>query len=181
VKDHSLLAKDFKTGQLPAGPKGDTGATGLQGQKGDKGDKGDPGPTVTGGAQTDSGHVGPVGGTMVDLNSGFTTTGQVVLPWTGRIFATGFADVDNAAAASARVRCNLFISDGTGPNNGLTAFSPNSFGDTPAVSNEHRSIPVTGFVTKPAGTYNIAIQCANVTNAVVAYSAAFNYIAVPAG
>src|SRR5437868_747535 len=122
VKNHSLLAKDFKAGQLPNGRKGDTGATGPQGPKGDtglKGDKGDPGPTITGGAQTDSGHVGPVGGTMVDLNAGFTTTGQVVLPWTGRIFATGFADVDNAAAASARVRCNLFISDGTGPNNGL--------------------------------------------------------------
>jgi hypothetical protein len=37
VKDGKLLAKDFKAGQLPAGP---TGATGAQGAKGDKGDPG---------------------------------------------------------------------------------------------------------------------------------------------
>lgn len=40
VKDRSLLKKDFKTGQLPAGPKGDTGAPGAKGDKGDKGDTG---------------------------------------------------------------------------------------------------------------------------------------------
>jgi Collagen triple helix repeat (20 copies) len=52
VKDGSLLGKDFKAGQLPAGPKGDPGSTGPQGpqglkgdkgDRGDKGDKGDPG------------------------------------------------------------------------------------------------------------------------------------------
>jgi hypothetical protein len=43
VKDASLLAADFKAGQLPAGPKGDTGPRGLQGIQGVKGDKGDPG------------------------------------------------------------------------------------------------------------------------------------------
>jgi hypothetical protein len=36
VKDGSLLANDFKAGQIPAGP---------QGEKGDKGDKGDAGPS----------------------------------------------------------------------------------------------------------------------------------------
>ena len=43
VKNRSLLSVDFRSGQLPAGPKGDPGATGA---KGDKGDKGDPGPLV---------------------------------------------------------------------------------------------------------------------------------------
>jgi Collagen triple helix repeat (20 copies) len=58
VKDGSLLAADFKAGQIPAGPKGDKGDRGAQGLKGDrgpqglqgvrgiqgqKGDKGDPG------------------------------------------------------------------------------------------------------------------------------------------
>lgn len=43
VKDGSLLAKDFKSGQLPQGPKGDTGAAGAPGAPGVKGDKGDPG------------------------------------------------------------------------------------------------------------------------------------------
>jgi hypothetical protein len=43
VKDASLMAADFKAGQLPAGPqgpKGDPGAQGIQGQTGAKGDPG---------------------------------------------------------------------------------------------------------------------------------------------
>ena len=52
VKDGSLLAADFKAGQLTAGPKGDkgdpgapgaAGAPGVAGAKGDKGDQGLPG------------------------------------------------------------------------------------------------------------------------------------------
>jgi Collagen triple helix repeat (20 copies) len=49
VRDHALLSRDFKQGQLPAGPKGDPGAPGPQGPKGDtgapgqQGTKGDPG------------------------------------------------------------------------------------------------------------------------------------------
>ena len=37
VREGSLLAGDFKRGQLPAGPQGPRGATGLQGPKGDPG------------------------------------------------------------------------------------------------------------------------------------------------
>jgi len=44
VKNRSLLAVDFKTGQLPAGPIGPQGANGARGDKGEKGDKGDAGP-----------------------------------------------------------------------------------------------------------------------------------------
>jgi hypothetical protein len=58
VKDGSLLAKDFKAGQLPAGPQGQAGATGpagatgaagAAGAAGAKGDPGDPtAPAVSG-------------------------------------------------------------------------------------------------------------------------------------
>lgn len=41
VKDRSLLADDFRPGQLPAGPRG---ASGPQGPKGDRGDMGATGP-----------------------------------------------------------------------------------------------------------------------------------------
>jgi hypothetical protein len=40
VKDGSLLAKDFKAGELPAGPQGTPGAPGAKGDKGDPGDAG---------------------------------------------------------------------------------------------------------------------------------------------
>lgn len=46
VRDGALLAKDFRAGELPAGPRGATGATGAPGAPGapgGKGDKGDPG------------------------------------------------------------------------------------------------------------------------------------------
>jgi hypothetical protein len=55
VTDHSLLARDFKAGQLPTGrrgPQGDVGASGPRGPQGDvgatgpKGDKGDVGPST---------------------------------------------------------------------------------------------------------------------------------------
>lgn len=43
VKDRSLLAKDFKAGQLPAGAQGPQGTQGPKGDKGDQGPKGDAG------------------------------------------------------------------------------------------------------------------------------------------
>jgi hypothetical protein len=180
VKNRSLLARDFKRGQLPRGLRGATGPQGPKGDTGAQGERGPAGPSLVGGAKSDSGTIGPIAGTMVDLASGATTTGQVVLPWTGLITANGFADVATTAATTSRTRCNLFISDGTGPNNGLATFSPNSFGDTPATNNYHISIPLTGFITKPAGTYNIAVRCAIVSGSVASHTAALSYTAVPA-
>jgi len=43
VKNGALLAQDFKTGQLPTGPKGDRGAPGDAGPAGPVGSKGDSG------------------------------------------------------------------------------------------------------------------------------------------
>jgi hypothetical protein len=68
VKDRSLTAKDFKSGQLPAGEKGATGATGPQGPQGPAGANGAPGATG------DQGPAGPVDSLSVRLtrNSGTT-------------------------------------------------------------------------------------------------------------
>jgi hypothetical protein len=43
VRNYSLLARDFATGQLPTGPKGDTGAKGEKGDPGSPGSPGSPG------------------------------------------------------------------------------------------------------------------------------------------
>lgn len=66
VRNGSLLAKDFKAGQLPAGagaagPKGDAGAKGEAGPKGEAGAKGDAGPQGAAGAQGEPGATGPQG------------------------------------------------------------------------------------------------------------------------
>ena len=55
VKDGSLLAKDFKAGQLPGGPQGNPGQTGAPGPAGPKGE---PGAKGAAGAQ---GAPGPAG------------------------------------------------------------------------------------------------------------------------
>ena len=45
VRNRSLLARDFKAGQLPAGPQGLPGARGAKGDKGDRGVQGERGPS----------------------------------------------------------------------------------------------------------------------------------------
>ncbi len=45
VKNRSLKAIDFATGQIPAGPAGPKGDKGDKGSKGDRGSKGDAGPS----------------------------------------------------------------------------------------------------------------------------------------
>jgi hypothetical protein len=40
VKDHSLMARDFKGGQVPRGPVGPQGSTGPQGSQGPQGPQG---------------------------------------------------------------------------------------------------------------------------------------------
>jgi len=57
IKDGALLAKDFKAGELPAGPQGAQGAPGEKGDKGDKGDPGDAGTAVAYATVTSTGNV----------------------------------------------------------------------------------------------------------------------------
>jgi hypothetical protein len=61
VKDRSLLAKDFKAGQLPKGPRGATGATGATGAQGPAGPAGPEGPVGDTGPQGETGPAGAVG------------------------------------------------------------------------------------------------------------------------
>jgi hypothetical protein len=61
VKDGSLLAVDFESGQIGAGPKGQAGERGPQGEAGPKGDQGGRGNQGDRGAQGSQGDVGPRG------------------------------------------------------------------------------------------------------------------------
>ncbi len=70
VKDKSLLARDFKPGQLPRGAQGDegppgpVGATGPTGAQGPAGPAGPAGPQGATGAAGATGAIGPSWGTM---------------------------------------------------------------------------------------------------------------------
>jgi hypothetical protein len=58
VRNGSLLATDFKPGQLPVGPRGLAGTQGIPGLKGDPGAKGATGPMGDPGAKGDPGAPG---------------------------------------------------------------------------------------------------------------------------
>jgi hypothetical protein len=90
VKNRSLKAADFATGQLPAGPKGDQGIQGIQGPQGPKGAPGDPAPTpiltVRSASDVDSaeadceiGEAALGGGATVDTAGGFLTDSEPVV------------------------------------------------------------------------------------------------------
>lgn len=107
VLDGSLLASDFKPGQLPQGPKGD------KGDKGDKGERGDPGVPATrlwawvdaAGAIRRSSGVTRVtkdgfASYLVEFNQ--TITGCAIVAGQAQ-FALGFASALGVSATTARV------------------------------------------------------------------------------
>lgn len=125
VKDRSLLSKDFKAGELPAGAEGATGAAGPAGAAGSQGAQGAQGPQGPGGPQGPQGPQGPSGGGAVFLGRAFDTSlnlpalpdGQnlrtisITLPTAGRIYAFGHARLATYCAAGD-VRVRLHLDDG---------------------------------------------------------------------
>lgn len=110
VKNQSLLAADFKPGQLPAGPQG---AAGAPGPKGDKGDNGDPGAVGVSGHQRVAGQSETVAagayrtltamcpnGKRVLGGGVFTSSASADIPVSFPAFDTGWrADVRNPTAS----------------------------------------------------------------------------------
>ncbi len=72
VKDGSLLAADFKSGQLPAGAPGATGEAGPVGPKGEPGPQGPAGVPGAPGPKGDTGDTGATGATGVAGTAGAT-------------------------------------------------------------------------------------------------------------
>ena len=113
VKNRSLKAVDFASGQLPQGPKGDAGARGPQGVQGEKGDPGDPAPTpiltVRSASDVDSaqadcqiGEAALGGGATVDTAGGFLTDSEPV-PNVDDVPIGWFAAAEQSSAADTNV------------------------------------------------------------------------------
>jgi hypothetical protein len=94
VKNRSLLAADFKAGQLPAGPQGLQGIQGVQGIQGQQGDRGPTGPTAV--FQFDS------AGAYDPPSTGETALTQttVNLPVSGKLMITATMQVTARAKPS---------------------------------------------------------------------------------
>jgi hypothetical protein len=162
VKDRSLTAKDFKAGQLkagPTGPAGAAGANGAAGTPGKDGAKGDPGPTA--GAYVSTGSATTTLSdnqtkTVVDLG---TTGKRITTSFPAIIMATGQASVYADAADDGQVACQIVIDEGAG--GALTPAGQEQWFNFPATLHYNNGYSATGGATKPAGTYNVGMQCTN--------------------
>jgi hypothetical protein len=141
IKDHSLLARDFKAGQLkagpqgamgPAGPAGAAGTAGASGAKGETGTAGAKGDAGTAGARGDTGPTGPAGPFVDTLPSGKTLKGNFAVSG----FRTATAGTDYATGAisfgiplSAAPAPSVIPSGGT-----PTASCPGSLADPQALA-----------------------------------------------
>jgi hypothetical protein len=87
---------------------------------------------------------------------------QIILPFAGRIFAMAQVHISSAQPASRPAFCRLLISDGTGPQNGLSAMGQDAiwgWQTAGSVFPFQHTVPVVGEMAKSAATYNVVVQC----------------------
>jgi hypothetical protein len=164
---------------------GPPGQQGVKGVKGDDGDQGVPGPTastsainsITTGAEFD---LTNSDATVIDL---FTVNNssldrQIQTSFTGRIVATATVTlVQDDTTGLSSAQCHLRISDGTGPNNGLTSITPFMESTFPSTIGYSNVITITGAVVRPAGTYNVRMDCKETDPEVVVSSGVMTVVA----
>jgi hypothetical protein len=91
VKPRSLLASDFRRGQLPAGPEGPPGARGAEGATGARGAEGARGP---------QGPQGPAGATNVTIRAGQQASGEATVTCAPGEVAVGGGGISSAGTLS---------------------------------------------------------------------------------
>jgi hypothetical protein len=154
VRDRSLLARDFKAGQLPAGPQGATGATGPGGPRGLTGPTGPPGPTA--GFHDGILNAEPPTNPLAFFNDTVTTTTQGRL-WVQAYF--GPRAVLTCGATACNSRLGLFVNDQPLEDSGAAL----SGGAGETVSGAFQLSGITEVL--PPGTYTLAVKQANSANA----------------
>lgn len=89
-----------------------------------------------------------------------TSDHQITTKSKGRILVSAQVKISNPGGVAVRGGCRLLISDGTGPTNGLTPISvrPATWYTTANAAYD-LTVPVLGYATKPAGTYNVVVEC----------------------
>lgn len=176
VADHSLLAKDFKTGQLPAGARGATGSTGsagaagAPGATGANGPQGAPGPSAAAFATQDavqtrfnigSTYYPIVSLTSADMHSasdpGTHSTGALALGFTGRVILDASTAITiNGSPTNFTGSCKLEVIDASGARTQVgqaVRYFPVTAPSTEA------SVQISGGVDLSPGTYDAALSC----------------------
>lgn len=167
----------------PAGPAGSNGVTGPAGPAGPAG-SGSPGPAGPAGPAGPTGPAGPstsisststtiqtlsnmnTSTVFLDLNgtNGSSFTGGLTLTGRSTVDVNAVVELKNPNMPDAELFCGL-SENGTGF--GMTSFKDVPGTAVPGVTGQFfDSLPVTGSVSLPAGTYNIALTCNRLTNVV---------------
>ena len=156
-----------------AGAPGERGAQGERGAPGERGADGQgatgpPGPTASTSVHNEPNSVLSSGGhTLLDLASVNSTAAdrQITTTFTSRIVVSGWLmfDWDGPTSSVQIGACTPQISDGTGATSGLASMG-NSGGPIEKAQPDPSgldvvTLPVAGALVKPAGTYNVRVQC----------------------
>ena len=155
VKDRSLLATDFKTGQLPRGATGATGATGAAGASG-----------VTAANGTSGSALGiTLSGTPQEVMSTTVSSGPA-----GRMVVTGSFRMYNQTVAAGGSSCVVII-DGVPASQPTWTFGGVVQNVAEYIINNDWQVPVVASAAVPAGTHTASVVCTKVgPGTTVAYS-----------
>jgi hypothetical protein len=152
VKDGSLLAGDFKAGQLPAGAKGETGAAGASGVTAANGTSGSSlGITLT--------------GTPQEVMSTTVSSGPA-----GRMVVTGSFRMYNQTVAAGGSSCQVSI-DGAPASQPTWTFGGVVQNVAEYIINNEWQVPVVASAAVTAGTHTASVVCTKVgPGTTIAYS-----------
>jgi hypothetical protein len=81
---------------------------------------------------------------------------QITMPFEGRIFAIAQVQITNPAGVAIRGSCRLRISDGTGPQNGLSLMGHR---EATWHTTYDITVAVIGYARRDVGTYNVLVEC----------------------
>jgi hypothetical protein len=163
VVDHSLLARDFKSGQLPRGARGQDGPAGPAGPQGATGAQGVAGPQGASGPQGPKGDTGPAGtpgGTLTTLPSGQSESA----PWgvgdssSGEFVPITFAPPLAAGLAAANLHFMGATTSAQCPGAGHAAAGQLCVYTAPGRNNltfDFFDDPVTGFNDSNAASFGV--------------------------
>jgi hypothetical protein len=170
VKDHALLAKDFKAGQLPSGPRG---AQGLPGQTGP------PGPTTSASASSGTDFPVPQSNTIIATDP---VQAQITTTFPSQLVATGTATLKDTASETTPGDVNCVLSVDAPPPSVATGtrISQQTSARLPVSSTSTSSaIALTGRSASLApGTYYVGLHCVSLSSTAVVHGADLTVIAV---
>ncbi|MGH2978340.1 MAG: hypothetical protein ACRDLQ_01725, partial [Solirubrobacterales bacterium] len=122
------------------------------------------------GATGPEGPVGPTAsrsvasGSAVDVSSSATvidlSSGPLAVPFPGRVMATATVQLRNPSGAPREGRCRLQILDTLDPQAVTSDMSQTYAADLPGDTGFDTTVTVSGAASKPAGTYNVSLVCA---------------------